>query len=120
MSNLGEVEAAVRIIEAAGNDDIILLHCVSNYPANPVDVNLRAMKTMKTAFDMPVGYSDHTLGIEIALAAVALGACVIEKHFTLDRSMSGPDRQASLEPDELKEMILGIRKVEFALGHGRR
>jgi len=117
---LSEVEAAVRAIEGVDNRNLILLHCVSNYPADPVDVNLRAMKTMETAFDVPVGYSDHTPGIEVALAAVALGACVIEKHFTLDRSLPGPDHRASLEPDELAALVRGIRTVEAALGHGRK
>lgn len=120
MANLGEVEAAVKTIENAGNQDLVLLHCVSYYPADPADVNLYAMRTMATAFGVPVGYSDHTLGIEVALAAVALGACVIEKHFTLDRSLPGPDHRASLEPDELAALVQGIRTVEAALGHGRK
>jgi N,N'-diacetyllegionaminate synthase len=120
MAYLGEVETAVRIIEETGHQDVILLHCVSNYPADPVDANLRAMETMAAAFGFPVGYSDHTLGIEVALAAVALGARVIEKHFTLDRTLPGPDHQASLEPDELKKLVQGIRIVEMALGHGRK
>jgi len=120
MSYLGEVEAAVRTIEEAGNQEFVLLHCVSNYPADPADVNLRAMNTLATAFGMPVGYSDHTLGIELAIAAVALGACVIEKHFTLDRNLPGPDHRASLEPDELRALVHGIRIVEAALGHGRK
>ncbi|MCI0645000.1 MAG: N-acetylneuraminate synthase [Chloroflexi bacterium] len=120
MSYLGEVETAVRIIEATGNNDLVLLHCVSNYPADPADANLRAMQTLAAAFDRPVGYSDHTLGTEVALAAVALGACVIEKHFTLDRELPGPDHRASLEPEELAAMVRGIRIVERALGHGRK
>ena len=120
MSYLGEVEAAVRTIEEAGNHDFVLLHCVSNYPADPADVNLRAMHTLAMAFGVPVGYSDHTLGIEVAIAAVALGACVIEKHFTLDRSLPGPDHRASLESDELTALVQGIRTVEAALGHGRK
>ena len=120
MAYLDEVRTAVSTIEKTGNRDLVLLHCVSNYPANPADANLRAMITMAEAFDMPVGYSDHTLGIEVSLAAVALGACVIEKHFTLDRKLSGPDHQASLEPDELAALVRGVRKVEEALGHGRK
>jgi len=120
MSSLGEVESAVHTIELAGNRQFILLHCVSNYPADPRDANLRAMNTMATAFNVPVGYSDHTLGIEVSLAAVALGACVIEKHFTLDRNLPGPDHQASLEPNELLALVQGIRIVEAALGHGRK
>jgi N,N'-diacetyllegionaminate synthase len=118
MAYLSEIDEAVRVIRDAGNDQLVLLHCVSNYPADPMDVNLRAMHTMETAFHLPVGYSDHTPGIEVALAAVALGACVIEKHFTLDRKMPGPDHRASLEPDELKAMVRGIRLVEQALGSG--
>lgn len=120
MSNLGEVETAVRTIHTAGNQDLVLLHCVSNYPAQPRDANLRAMLTMAAEFSVPVGYSDHTPGIEVALAAVALGACVIEKHFTLDRTLPGPDHQASLEPQELDALVRGIRTVESALGHGRK
>ena len=120
MSHIGEVEAALHAIEAAGNSQYVVLHCVSNYPADPADVNLRAMHTMATAFNVPVGYSDHTLGIEIPIAAVALGACVIEKHFTLDRNLTGPDHRASLEPDEFVAMVQGIRIVEAALGHGRK
>jgi len=120
MSYLSEVDEAVRVIKNARNDQLVVLHCVSNYPADPADVNLRAMQTMATAFQVPVGYSDHTLGIEMPLAAVALGACVIEKHFTLDRDLPGPDHRASLEPTELKAMVDGIRKVEQALGNGRK
>ncbi len=120
MSNIIEVGQAVRWLREGGNDDIILLHCVSNYPANPNDANLRVLGTMKTAFQIPVGYSDHTPGIEVSLAAVALGACVIEKHFTLDKSFPGPDHQASLDPDELASMVHGIRVVEASLGHGRK
>lgn len=120
MSYLGEVDTAVRSIEKTGNRDLVLLHCVSNYPADPADVNLYAMQTMSKAFNVPVGYSDHTLGIEVSLAAVALGACVIEKHFTLDCSLPGPDHQASLEPEYLITLVQGIRAVEASLGHGRK
>ena len=120
MSGLGEVEAAVAAIEGEGNHDLILLHCVSNYPTEPSDVNLRAMGTMARAFDVPVGFSDHTKGIEVSLAAVALGARVVEKHFTLDRGMEGPDHRSSLEPDELSDLVRGVRIVESALGHGRK
>ena len=118
MCSLGEVEAAVQTIEETGNTDFVLLHCVSNYPADPADVNLRAMATMRAAFGRPVGYSDHTMGIEVGVAAAALGACVLEKHFTLDRSLPGPDHQASIEPDELKTLVSSIRTVELALGTG--
>lgn len=120
MSFLSEVDEAVRVIREAGCDQLVLLHCVSNYPADPADTNLRAMPTMATAFQVPVGYSDHTPGIEVAVAAVALGACVIEKHFTLDKSLAGPDHQASLEPDELRTLVRGIRTVEAALGNGQK
>lgn len=118
MSYLSEVDEAVRAVRGAGCDQLVLLHCVSNYPAEIIDANLRAMQTMAAAFDVPVGYSDHTLGIDATLAAAALGACVIEKHFTLDRSLSGPDHRASLEPDELRGMVAGIRNVERAVGTG--
>lgn len=120
MATLGEVEEAVSTIEATGNSQLVLLHCVSNYPADPGDVNLKAMLTLRQAFGYPVGYSDHTLGAEAPLAAVALGASVMEKHFTLDRTAPGPDHAASMEPDELGSLIRGIRTVEAALGNGRK
>lgn len=118
VATLGEVEEAVETILATGNEKLILLHCVSSYPANAEDCNLRAMQTLENAFKLPVGFSDHTLGIEVSLAAVALGACVIEKHFTLDRTLPGPDHKASLEPTELTQLIRSIRAVEKALGSG--
>jgi N-acetylneuraminate synthase len=120
MSSLVEVGQAEEVFRESGNQELVLLHCVSNYPADPADVNLRAMETMAAAFQVPVGYSDHTPGVEVALAAAALGASVIEKHFTLDQNMPGPDHRASLEPEGLKAMIQGIRTVEAALGHGRK
>jgi N-acetylneuraminate synthase len=118
MSTLGEVEAAVSTMRAAGNDRVTLLHCVTEYPAPFDQINLRAMRTLSLSFGLPVGYSDHTPGIEIAVAAVALGAKVIEKHFTLDRNMEGPDHRASLEPQELRQMVRSIRNVEASLGSG--
>lgn len=120
MSTLEEVALAVETLRQAGCPALALLHCVSNYPAAPADVNLKAMLTMAQRFGLPVGYSDHTMGNEVALAAVAMGACIIEKHFTLDRTLPGPDHKASALPDELAEMVAGIRKVEAALGHGRK
>ncbi len=120
MSTLSEVESAVRTIEEAGNRQLALLHCVSSYPAEPVDCNLRAIDTLKSAFQYPVGFSDHTLGIEIAVGAVARGACVIEKHFTLDKHLPGPDHAMSLDPGEFTEMVRAIRAVEAALGTGRK
>lgn len=120
MCRIGEVETAVEALEAVGCRQFVLLHCVSNYPADPSDVNLRAMDTLAAAFQVPVGYSDHTLGLEVSLAAVARGACVIEKHFTLDRSLPGPDHAASLEPQELKQLVSGIRIIEQCLGTGRK
>jgi N-acetylneuraminate synthase len=120
MCRLGEVESAVDAIRACGNDGLVLLHCVSNYPAAPEDANLRAMHTLGAAFGVPVGYSDHTEGVDVPLAAVALGACVLEKHFTLDRSLPGPDHAASAEPDELTALFRGVRRVEAALGHGHK
>jgi N,N'-diacetyllegionaminate synthase len=118
MSTLGEVEEAVHAIDSAAHVPLTLLHCVTEYPAPYPAVNLRAMNTLKQAFGLPVGYSDHTPGTEIAIAATALGAEVIEKHFTLDRSLPGPDHAASLEPNELKQMVTAIRHVESALGDG--
>jgi len=120
MSTLAEVEQAVETVGAAGNAGLALLHCVSAYPAEPADANLRAMQTMTAAFGVPVGFSDHTLGTEVTLAAVALGACIIEKHYTLDRNLPGPDHRASLEPEELKLMMRSIRNVEASLGDGRK
>lgn len=118
MANLGEVEEAVETIFKTGNNKLVLLHCTSNYPTAYEEVNLRAMLTMKEAFKLPVGYSDHTIGIEVPIAAVALGAKVIEKHFTLDKNMEGPDHKASLEPYELKMMVNSIRNIEIAMGDG--
>ena len=120
MANLGEVEAAIQVIEAAGTPRhlITILHCTTEYPTPMEDVNLRAMVSMKQAFGVAVGYSDHTPGTEVAIAAAALGATVIEKHFTLDRNLPGPDHKASLEPHELKAMVNAIRNIEVALGDG--
>jgi N-acetylneuraminate synthase len=120
MSYLSEVEMAVRTVEEEQNRDYVLLQCTSNYPANPADANLSAMESMAAAFGALVGYSDHTQGIEVPLAAVALGACVIEKHLTTDRTLPGPDHLASLEPEEFTVMVRAIRIVESALGHGRK
>lgn len=120
MANLGEIEAAIEAIEGAGTPRhlITVLHCTTEYPTPMEDVNLRAMVAMKTAFGVNTGYSDHTPGIVIPVAAAALGATIIEKHFTLDRNLPGPDHKASLEPHELKAMVEGIRNVERALGDG--
>ena len=120
MGTMDEVRTAVDTLEKAGNCHIVLLHCVSTYPTDPADVNLRAMQTMMRTFSCPVGFSDHTEGIEVSLAAVALGAAVIEKHVTLDRSLPGPDHRASLEPQKFEELVKGIRNIERALGHGRK
>jgi len=120
MANLGEVEAAIDIVEQSGTprEKITVLHCTTEYPTPMEDVNLLAMANIGKAFGVKVGYSDHTLGIEVPIAAVALGATVIEKHFTLDRNLPGPDHRASLEPSELKAMVQGIRNIEKALGDG--
>ena len=120
MSTLGEIEAAIDVVEQAGTprDRITVLHCTTEYPTPMDEVNLSAMANMGRAFGVAIGYSDHTQGIEVPIAAVALGASVIEKHFTLDRSMPGPDHRASLEPDELKAMVSGIRNIEKAMGDG--
>ncbi len=118
MCNMKEIEDAISVLRDNGANDIKLLHCNTEYPTPYEDVNLKAMKTMKEAFKVEVGYSDHTNGIEVPIAAVALGATVIEKHFTLDRNMEGPDHKASLEPDELAAMVTSIRNVERAMGNG--
>jgi len=119
MADLGEIEDALDILIKAGTpkSNITMLHANTMYPTPMEDVNLRAMVTIGNAFDIPFGYSDHTLGIEVDIAAVAMGATVIEKHFTLDKTMDGPDHKASLEPDELKAMVAGIRNIEKALGN---
>lgn len=120
MATLGEVETAIEVLESNGSSrrEITVLHCNTEYPTPLNHVNLSAMVTMRDALKVNVGYSDHTLGIEVPIAAVALGASVIEKHFTLDRSLPGPDHAASLEPDELKAMVSAIRNIESALGDG--
>ena len=120
MCDLEEVEAAIKVLRENGTKEIKLLHCNTEYPTPFEDVNLRAMLTMKDAFDLEVGYSDHTKGIEVPIAAVALGATVIEKHFTLDCNMDGPDHKSSLEPDELAAMITSIRNIEKALGSANK
>lgn len=118
MSTLGEVEKALEIIKKYNNQKITLLHCTTNYPCPIEEVNLSAMLTLKEAFKLDVGYSDHTLGIEIPIAATALGATVIEKHFTLDKNLDGPDHKASLDSLELTKMVEAIRNIEKALGNG--
>lgn len=118
MSTLNEVEEALDVLKNNGAGKVTLLHCTTEYPAPVEEVNLRAMKTMQDKLHCEVGYSDHTKGIEIAIAAVAMGATVIEKHFTLDKNMIGPDHKASLEPHELQDMINTIRRVELSLGDG--
>lgn len=116
MSNLDEIRKAVQVLYEEGTQDITILHCNTQYPTPMEDVNLRAMQTIKEKLNIKVGYSDHTLGIEVPIAAVAMGACVIEKHFTLDKNMKGPDHKASLDCKELAEMVRSIRNIEKALG----
>lgn len=118
MCTMGEVEEALQVLKEHGAGKISLLHCTTEYPAPYEDVNLKAMLSLKAKFGLEVGYSDHTQGIEVAVAAVAMGARIIEKHFTLDRNMEGPDHKASLEPCELAEMVRSIRHIEEALGTG--
>jgi N-acetylneuraminate synthase/N,N'-diacetyllegionaminate synthase len=118
MGTLGEIEDAVNTIRSAGNEEIILLHCITNYPAKIESLNLRAMQALREVFRVHVGFSDHSLGLYAPIAATALGAVVIEKHFTLDKNLLGPDHKASLNSKELKEMIRAIRMIEKALGDG--
>jgi N,N'-diacetyllegionaminate synthase len=118
MCTLQEIRDAIDVLQANGTKEIKLLHCNTEYPTPFEDVNLKAMETMRDEFRMEVGYSDHTKGIEVPIAAVSLGATIIEKHFTLDRNMEGPDHKASLEPQELAEMVCCIRNIEKALGTG--
>lgn len=120
MCRMDEIEASYRILREKGSGKISLLHCTTQYPAPFESVNLRAMLALKDKFQCPVGYSDHTVGSEISVAAAALGASILEKHFTLDRNMEGPDHKASLEPDELAMMIAQVRNVEIALGDGEK
>lgn len=120
MATMGEIEAAIEVLEQAGTPraNMTVLHCTTEYPTPMAEVNLRAMQSIHAAFGVMVGYSDHTLGIEVAIAAVAMGARVIEKHFTLNRNLPGPDHRASLEPQELKAMVVAVRNIEIALGDG--
>tara|TARA_B100000029_G_scaffold478921_1_gene525481 strand:+ start:107 stop:1114 length:1008 start_codon:yes stop_codon:yes gene_type:complete len=120
MSTLGEIKEAINVLHKSGikKKEMTILHCNSEYPTPIKDVNLKAMVTIKNELDINVGYSDHTLGVEISIAAAAMGAKVIEKHFTLDNSMQGPDHAASIEPHELKNMVMSIRNVEQSLGNG--
>lgn len=120
MCEMEEIEAAVKVLKENGTSEIKLLHCNTEYPTPFEDVNLKAMDAMRGKFGVEVGYSDHTKGIEVPIAAVALGATIIEKHFTLDRNMEGPDHKASLEPDELVAMVSGIRNIEKAIGSGEK
>ena len=118
MSSLCEIETALMVMEREGASDIILLHCVSEYPCVPEHLNLRAISALRNAFGKPVGFSDHSLGVNMSVAAAALGARVIEKHITLDKTLPGPDHKVSLEPDEFKHLVGAIRDVEKALGDG--
>ena len=118
MSTLADVEKAYNTLMESGAKEVALLHCTTNYPCLYNEVNLQAMQTLKSAFKCQVGYSDHTMGIEVPIAAVAMGAEIIEKHFTLDKNMKGPDHKASLDPEELKKMVTSIRNIEKAMGDG--
>lgn len=118
MSDMEDIRISVDALKEGGAEDITLLHCTTSYPCRYEDVNLRAMLTIREEFGIPVGYSDHTPDCTVAIAAVAMGACVIEKHFTLDKNMEGPDHRASLDPSELKELVDCIRNTELALGDG--
>ena len=121
MANLDEIEKSINVLVSYGTkkSEITVLHCNTEYPTPMIDVNLKAMLTIKEKLGVSIGYSDHTLGLEVPIAAVALGAKIIEKHFTLDRSLKGPDHKASLEPNELKEMVIAIRNIEMAIsGNG--
>lgn len=120
MADMNEIHDAVNILTMNGTTDITIMHCTTEYPTPINEVNLNVMRTIQKEFGYPVGYSDHTQGIEVDLAAVALGAVIIEKHFTLDRTLPGPDHKASLEPNELKNMVDGIRKIEIALGSSKK
>lgn len=118
MSSLSDVDISVRALQDGGTKDITLLHCTTNYPCLYKEVNLRAIKTLREAFHAPIGYSDHTEGIEVPIAAVVMGAKVLEKHFTLDRTMEGPDHAASMEPGDFRKMVNAIRNIEESMGDG--
>jgi len=120
MSTIEEIREAVSLLKDQGCNEIVLLHCTTSYPASMESVNLRVLNTLRNIFCLPIGYSDHTEGIVIPIAAVALGACVVEKHLTLDRTLLGPDHKASVEPDEFKKMVRAIRDVESAMGDGEK
>src|ERR1700723_1601304 len=120
MANLAEIEQAIETVRAEGNDQIVLLHCVSIYPPEYDTIHLRNMLTLQQTFDVPVGFSDHTLGTAIPLAAIALGACVIEKHFTLDQNMAGWDHAISANPEQLRTIAVEGRNIFAALGSSRR
>jgi len=120
MAEMQEIQDAIDILENNGGGSITLLQCHTDYPTQMENVNLRAMNTLADTFHLPIGLSDHSIGIEVPIAAVAMGATVIEKHFTLDRSMYGPDHKASIEPEDLKEMVKAIRNIEIALGDGKK
>lgn len=120
MCEMNEIQEAIAVLEKNGTKDMVVLHCNTEYPTPFSDVNLLAMKQMQEVLKKPIGYSDHTVGIEVPIAAVALGAVVIEKHFTLDKTMEGPDHKASLEPNELKAMVSAIRNIEKSLGDGQK
>ena len=120
MCTMDEVESAINLLKDNGAGNITILHCTTDYPAPMADVNLNAMITLKNRFGMPIGYSDHTEGIEVSIAAVAMGAEVIEKHFTLDKDMEGPDHKASVEPWELQKLVASIRNIEKAMGDGNK
>jgi pseudaminic acid synthase len=120
MATLAEVEEGLETLEAAGCHDVMLLHCCSSYPADPRDVNLNAITTLRQAFDKPIGFSDHTVGSAVPIAAVTLGACMIEKHYTNDVTRTGPDHRFSADAAELRRMVQGIRDVEAAMGTGRK
>lgn len=118
MATLAEVDNAVQVIKSCGNQQILLLQCTTNYPSALSDANLNVIPTMKRAFKLPIGYSDHTMGNETAIAAVALGACLVEKHFTLDKSMEGPDHACSATPEDFFQLVRSVRSVEQAMGTG--
>ena len=120
MSSLSDIAVSLQALREGGATDITLLHCTTSYPCDPLDVNLKAMHTIRDAFGLPVGYSDHTLGNMVSIAAVAMGATVIEKHFTLDKNMSGPDHKASSSPEEFRELVDSIRYIEKTLGDGQK
>jgi N,N'-diacetyllegionaminate synthase len=120
MSTMEEVKNTLKIYEEAGNNNIVLLHCVSNYPCSDESLNMKVIQNLKESFGMPIGYSDHSMGCEAAIMAVTMGACIVEKHFTIDKNLQGPDHKASATPNEFLQLVKSVRRAEIMLGSSEK